>query len=158
MLPLHTQIFDNLVSCREILSILIGANYYQPCYSLQPWWESIRETYNSQALPCKHPHPMRPFNKGSGRRLALKVPTRTSSGTNTHRDALPHAHSRFRLLQRRLHGFDLLEMAGHVRGHHHLNDQGPEFPSRDTPWRQRDESKKWKVKISLLFSTSNQIG
>lgn len=53
-------------------------------------------------------------------------------------------HSRFRLLQSSFHRLDLLEMTGHIRGHHHLNYQGPKFPFRDTPWRKKGESQNGK--------------
>lgn len=46
-------------------------------------------------------------------------------------------------------------MTGHIRGHHHLNYQGPKFPFGGHPWRKKDENK-WKVKISSVFATSNQ--
>lgn len=70
---------------------------------------------------------------------------------------MSQVHSRFWLLQSSLHCFDLLEMTGHVRGHHHLNYQGPKLPFRDTPWREKHGSKKMESKNSLIFfATSKQ--
>lgn len=42
----------------------------------------------------------------------------------------------FQLLQGCLHRLHLLEMAGHVCGQHHLNDQGPQL----SKWTNRDQS------------------
>lgn len=67
---------------------------------------------------------------------------------------MSQVHSRFWLLQSSLHCFDLLEMTGHVRGHHHLNDQGPKLPFRAIPWREKHGSKKI-VKIRF-FATAKQ--
>lgn len=50
---------------------------------------------------------------------------------------MSQAHSRFWLLQSSFHRFDLLEMTGHIGGHHHLNYQGPKFPFGGTPMEEK---------------------
>lgn len=48
--------------------------------------------------------------------------------------ATPHRMPPLQLLQGCLHGLHLLEMAGHVCGQHHLNDQGPQLSA----WREKE--------------------